>query len=102
MTLLPDVSCSEVEPLEIRLQSLHEGENAGSLLGTRMRVLFLQHCRRREPATLWYSAQRLVKRPFFHVSCIEEFSYEIDKPPIMNMLFEYFKDQFMIELIKTL
>src|SRR6266571_5653260 len=47
MTLLPDVSCSEVEPLEIRLHSLHEGENAGSLLGTRMRALFLQHCRRR-------------------------------------------------------
>src|SRR5579859_3089440 len=47
MTLLPDVSCSEVEPLEIRLHSLHEGANAGSLLGTRMRALFLQHCRRR-------------------------------------------------------
>src|SRR5947209_5571204 len=47
MTLLPDVSCSEVEPQEIRLHSLHEGENAGWLLGTRTPALFLPHCRRR-------------------------------------------------------
>src|SRR5438270_14068138 len=47
MTLLPDVECSEVEPQKIRLHSLHEGENAGSLLGTRKPALFLPHCRRR-------------------------------------------------------
>src|SRR5947209_7484114 len=46
MNLLSDVSCSEVEPQEIRLHSLHEGGNAGSLLGTRRQALFLPHCRR--------------------------------------------------------
>src|SRR6266702_3159593 len=48
MNLLSEVSCSEVEPQEIRLHSLHEGGNAGSLLGTRRQALFLPHCRRRE------------------------------------------------------
>ena len=35
---------------------------------------------------LRYTAERLVVRPIFHVSCIEEVSHEFDEPRIMNML----------------
>ena len=52
MNLLHDACGSEVELLEIRLHNLLEGENAGSLLGTRTPALFWQHCRRREDASL--------------------------------------------------
>jgi hypothetical protein len=37
---------------------------------------------------LWHSAIRLIVRPFFHVSCIEEFLDESDKSSIMNFLFK--------------
>jgi site-specific DNA recombinase len=61
----------------------------------------LQHCKGRDDPALRHSAQRLVQSPIFHVSCIKECSHQPDKPLVMNMLTEDFKEQFMIELIKT-
>jgi hypothetical protein len=40
--------------------------------------------------------------PFFHVSCIKEFSHEIDKSSVMNVFAECLQEQFMVEFIKTL
>ena len=62
----------------------------------------LQHCRGRDYSALRYSAQRSVKRPIFHVSCIEQFSYEVDKPSVMNPFAEYVQEEFMVQFIKTL
>src|SRR5712691_3354721 len=61
MNLHPDVECSEVVLLGIRLHSSHEGENAGSLLGTRMQALFLPHCRRRDVTDLGHVLDELAQ-----------------------------------------
>ena len=76
MTLLPDVECSEVEPQEIRLHSWHEGENAGSLLGTRRRALFLPHCRRRDYAALGRAFIARSQFPMIHYAAFEKASNE--------------------------
>src|SRR5712691_6493198 len=78
MNLLPDVYCSEVELLEIRLHRLHEGENAGSLLGTRMQALFLQHCRRRDNPALGRAFFARYQRSLDHDAAFEEASYECE------------------------
>jgi len=46
----------------------------------------LQHCGGRDYSALRYPAQRFMKRPVFHVSCVEESSHEVDKAPVMDFL----------------
>jgi len=43
----------------------------------------------------------LIESPVFHVSCIEEFSHEVDKPSVVNVLAEGAQEQFMVEFIET-
>ena len=99
MHLLPDVSCSEVEPQEIRLHSLHEGENAGSLLGTRMRALFLPHCRRREWTSLRGSGCRWLEHVVFQDSCFEP---GFDGAPHRRKGLEFVDECFVIDLVEAI
>ena len=52
--------------------------------------------------TLRYSAQCLVERPVLHIPCIKEFSHEIEKPSLVNVLLKCLEEEFVFELIKTL
>src|SRR5712691_1742624 len=98
MNLLPDVYCSEVELLEIRLHRLHEGENAGSLLGTRMQALFLQHCRRRDYSALRGATWGCLVYPVIYEASFEPCPNEASQGRVG---FELLEECIMVDVIKA-
>src|SRR6266446_1618363 len=54
-----------------------------------------------ENRALWNSTERFVHLPIFHISCIQEFLDEVEKPPILDVFGECRKDEIMIQTAKT-